>query len=449
MHDIEAARPLSSNRNGKLVGSTNVPGDKSISHRSLMFGAIADGRTVISGLLEGEDVLSTANAMSALGAVVEKINGDYIVDGVGNGGFRQPEDALDFGNAGTGSRLCMGLVGIYPFKSKFVGDASLSSRPMGRVLTPLTKFGVQILDQQNGKMPIILRGPDLAYGISYEPPMASAQVKSCVLLAGLMAAGVTTVVEAVPTRDHTERMLKGFGAKIEIETMSSGATKVHLQGQGRLLPQKIEVPGDPSSAAFIIVAALITPGSDVTIKNVLMNKTRTGLFETLTEMGADLEFSNLRTAGGEDVADIRARHSELRGVVVPATRAASMIDEYPILAIAASFALGETNMLGLEELRVKESDRLATVARGLEANGVECREANDSLSVTGYRQVPGGGTVATNFDHRIAMSFLIMGLASRQPVTIDDARMIATSFPDFVPTLERLGAEFHRLPATN
>lgn len=444
MHDMETARPLSAIKDNRLVGSTSVPGDKSISHRSLMLGAIADGRSVISGLLEGEDVLATGNAMRSLGATITKADNNYVVDGVGNGGFRQPQDDLDFGNAGTGSRLCMGLAGIYPFRSRFVGDASLSGRPMGRVLTPLVKFGVQIFEQQDGRMPIALQGPDFASGITYESPVASAQVKSCVLLAGLMASGTTTVIERTPTRDHTERMLKGFGASIETEIAQSGLTTVRLQGQRRLQAQNVVVPGDPSSAAFITVAALITPDSDVEILNVLMNKTRTGLFETLIEMGADIEFLNYRTAGGEDVADIRVRYSELKGVDVPATRAASMIDEYPILAIAASFATGETSMLGVEELRVKESDRLASVALGLRVNGVECVETRDSLHVRGKRTVSGGGLVATNFDHRIAMSFLVMGLASERPVTVDDDRMIATSFPDFLTTLQRLGGTFRR-----
>jgi 3-phosphoshikimate 1-carboxyvinyltransferase len=343
----------------------------------------------------------------------------------------------------------MGLVGAYDMETTFIGDASLSKRPMGRVLDPLRQMGVQVVKAAEGdRMPITLHGPKATAPIVYRVPMASAQVKSAVLLAGLNTPGVTTVVEPVMTRDHTEKMLRGFGAELEIETDREGARHIRLQGQGKLAGRAIVVPGDPSSAAFPIVAALIVPGSDIIIENVLMNPTRTGLITTLLEMGASIEFLNGREAGGEDVADLRVRHSELRGVTVPAERAPAMIDEYPVLAIAAAFAEGETLMLGLDELRVKESDRLAAVARGLEANGVDCTEGKDTLAVRGR---PGGkgfgggsneqGTVATHLDHRIAMAFLVLGLAAEKPVTVDDANMIATSFPEFMGLMRGLGAE--------
>jgi 3-phosphoshikimate 1-carboxyvinyltransferase len=409
-----------------------------------MFGGLAAGETRITGLLEGEDVMRTGEAMKAMGAKITSNGGEWIIQGVGNGCLLEPKDALDFGNAGTGSRLTMGLAGVYDMETTFIGDASLQSRPMARVLNPLREMGVQVIGAAPGdRMPLTLRGPKHAAPISYRVPMASAQVKSAVLLAGLNAPGVTTVIEPVMTRDHTEKMLKGFGANLEVETDSQGVRHIRIEGQGKLTGQVIAVPGDPSSAAFPLVAALIVPGSDVTIENVLMNPTRTGLLLTLQEMGGDIEIINPRFAGGEDVADLRVRGSQLKGVTVPAGRAPSMIDEYPVLAVAASFAEGETVMLGLEELRVKESDRLAAVARGLEANGVDCSEGKEELSVRG---VPGGkslggGTVATHLDHRIAMAFLIMGLASQKPVTIDDSNMIATSFPEFMGLMGDLGAE--------
>jgi 3-phosphoshikimate 1-carboxyvinyltransferase len=392
--------------------------------------------------------MRTGEAMKAMGAHVEKHGREWVIRGTGNGALLQPEGPLDFGNAGTGSRLTMGLVGAYDMETTFVGDASLSKRPMGRVLDPLRQMGVEVVKAAPGdRMPITLRGPKQAAPIAYRVPMASAQVKSAVLLAGLNTPGVTAVIEPVMTRDHTEKMLKGFGAGIEVETDSEGARVIRIEGQGRLTGQVIAVPGDPSSAGFPLVAALIVPGSDIVIENVLMNPTRTGLLLTLQEMGADIEVRDPRNAGGEDVADLRVRASDLKGVTVPAERAPSMIDEYPVLAVAASFAEGETLMQGLGELRVKESDRLAATAAGLTANGVDCTEGRDWLSVRGRpggRGLGGGpngqGTVATHLDHRIAMSFLVMGLASERPVTIDDRSMIATSFPEFMDLMTGLGA---------
>lgn len=435
--------PATARRSGPLAGTVRVPGDKSISHRALMFGGIASGETRITGLLEGEDVLRTGDAMRAFGARIDRSGGEWIVRGVGNGCLLEPEAPLDFGNAGTGSRLTMGLAGVYDMRTTFVGDASLSGRPMKRVLDPLRQMGVQVEAAPGDRMPITLRGPRHAAPITYRVPMASAQVKSAVLLAGLNTPGITTVVEPVMTRDHTEKMLAGFGAEIEVETYREGIRNIRIQGQGKLAGQTILVPGDPSSAAFPLVAALVVPGSDIVIENVLMNPTRTGLVATLIEMGASIELANRRDAGGEEVADMRVRSSDLRGVSVPADRAPSMIDEYPVLAVAAAFAEGETVMEGLEELRVKESDRLAAVARGLEANGVECRESEASLSVKGRpggRGI-GGGTVATHLDHRIAMAFLVMGLAAEKPVTVDDRAMIATSFPQFMGLMGGLGAQ--------
>lgn len=446
-HDA-TPQPATARRSPPLSGTARGPGDKSISHRSFMFGGLASGETRITGLLEGEDVMRTGQAMKAMGAHIEKHGDEWVIRGTGNGALLQPEAPLDFGNAGTGSRLTMGLVGTYDMETTFIGDASLSSRPMGRVLEPLRQMGVQVLQAAPGdRMPITLRGPKHAAPITYRVPMASAQVKSAVLLAGLNTPGITTVIEPVMTRDHTEKMLKGFGANLTVETDERGVRHIFIEGQGKLTGQVIAVPGDPSSAGFPLVAALIVPGSDITIENVLMNPTRTGLLLTLQEMGGQIDILNPRNAGGEDVADLRVRSSELKGVTVPAERAPSMIDEYPVLAVAAAFAEGETVMQGLEELRVKESDRLAAVANGLKLNGVDCTEGEVSLSVRG---VPGGKglggeakgeAVKTHLDHRIAMSFLIMGLATEKPVTVDDRAMIATSFPEFMGLMTRLGAE--------
>ncbi|SFQ24155.1 3-phosphoshikimate 1-carboxyvinyltransferase [Nitratireductor indicus] len=444
MHDSQP-RPLSAAKSPALSGRARVPGDKSISHRSLMFGGLAAGETRITGLLEGEDVLRTGAAMRAMGAAIEQRGDEWIVNGTGNGALIEPTEPLDFGNAGTGARLTMGLVGSYDMTTRFIGDASLSKRPMARVLDPLRLMGMQVLEAEAGdRLPITLRGPKHAAPISYRVPMPSAQVKSAVLLASLNTPGVTTVIEPVATRDHTEKMLIGFGAALEVETDADGVRHIRIEGQPKLTGQTIAVPGDPSSAAFPLVAGLIVPGSDIVIENILMNPTRTGLIDTLLEMGGDIEFLDRRNAGGEDVADLRVRGSELKGVTVPAERAPSMIDEYPVLAVAASFAEGDTLMQGLEELRVKESDRLSAVANGLKANGVDCVEGEATLKVTGRPggKGLGGGTVETHLDHRIAMSFLVMGLAAEKPVTVDDQAMIATSFPDFTGLMQRLGARF-------
>ncbi|RVB76890.1 MULTISPECIES: 3-phosphoshikimate 1-carboxyvinyltransferase [unclassified Mesorhizobium] len=450
MSHTAAPKPATARKSLALSGTARVPGDKSISHRSFMFGGLASGETRITGLLEGEDVMRTGAAMKAMGAHIEKHGTEWVIRGTGNGALLQPEGPLDFGNAGTGSRLTMGLVGTYDMETTFIGDASLSGRPMGRVLEPLRQMGVQVLKATPGdRMPITLHGPKHAAPITYRVPMASAQVKSAVLLAGLNTPGVTTVIEPVMTRDHTEKMLKGFGANLSVETDERGVRHIFIEGQGKLTGQTIAVPGDPSSAGFPLVAALIVPGSDITIENVLMNPTRTGLLLTLQEMGARIDILDPRNEGGEDVADLRVRYSELKGVTVPPERAPTMIDEYPVLAVAASFAEGETLMLGLEELRVKESDRLSAVAEGLKLNGVDCAEGEATLAVRGKpggkglgRHPNGRNTVVqTHLDHRIAMSFLVMGLAAEKPVTVDDQAMIATSFPEFMGLMKRLGAE--------
>ncbi len=445
MHSHTPVRAAAMRSDG-LTGTVRVPGDKSISHRSFMFGGLAAGETRITGLLEGEDVLATGRAMQAMGAQMRKQDDIWIVQGTGNGCLLEPEAPLDFGNAGTGVRLTMGLVGTYDMTTRFVGDASLSKRPMARVLNPLREMGVQVDASEGDRLPLTLRGPRMANPISYRVPMASAQVKSAVLLAGLNTPGITTVIEPVLTRDHTEKMLSGFGADLEIDIDQEGVRHIHIQGQGELRGQTIDVPGDPSSAAFPMVAALIVPGSDITIENVLMNPTRTGLITALQEMGGQIDIINMRDAGGEDVADLHVKSSELKGIVVPPSLAPSMIDEYPVLAVAAAFAQGETVMDGLEELRVKESDRLTAVARGLEANGVDCTEGKASLSVRGNPGGKGLGAVSqnalveTHLDHRIAMAFLVMGLATEKTVTIDDATMIATSFPEFMPLMQKAGA---------
>lgn len=441
-HDTR--RPAAARASPPLAGTARAPGDKSISHRALMLGGLAAGETRISGLLEGEDVLRTGEAMKAMGARITRSEGEWIVQGTGNGCLLEPEAPLDFGNAGTGARLTMGLVGTYDMKTRFVGDVSLSKRPMGRVLDPLRQMGTQVLEARSGeRLPVTLMGPKHAAPVTYRVPVPSAQIKSAVLLAGLNTPGVTTVIEPVMTRDHTEKMLTAFGADIEVTTDGQGARHIGVEGQGRLTGRAVAVPGDPSSAAFPLVAAIIVPGSDIVIADMLMNPTRTGLLATLQEMGASIDVVNRRDAGGEEVADLRVRHSELKGVVVPPERAPFMIDEYPVLAVAASLAEGTTVMEGLEELRVKESDRLAAVAAGLKANGVDCTEGAASLVVHGRPEGRGvgGGTVATHFDHRIAMSFLVMGLAAEKPVGVDDTDIIATSFPDFMPLMRELGAE--------
>ncbi|MEP2705635.1 MAG: 3-phosphoshikimate 1-carboxyvinyltransferase [Roseibium sp.] len=442
MSHNSAPSPLTSAMGDPLKGTIRVPGDKSISHRSLMFGALAIGRTTVIGLLESEDVLATGDAMRAVGAKIEKHDdGSYTVDGIGLGSLLEPEDVIDFGNAGTGVRLTMGIFGSHNIAATFVGDASLSGRPMGRVLNPLREMGTNVIARDGDRLPASIRGAEQALPITYRVPMPSAQVKSAVLLAGLNAPGITTVIEPIATRDHTEKMLAGFGADISVTLNEDGERVIKLTGQPELKPQHIDVPGDPSSAGFPIVAALIIPGSDVIIENVLLNEHRTGLIKTLIEMGGDIEILNRRETGGEEVADLQVKASQLKGITVPADRAPSMIDEYPVLAVAAAFASGDTFMPGLEELRVKESDRLAAVARGLEANGIPCVETEDTLTVTGGANNIGGGTVITHLDHRIAMSFLILGMAAHKPVTVDDGAVIATSFPTFTSLFEGLGAK--------
>jgi 3-phosphoshikimate 1-carboxyvinyltransferase len=435
--------PLTASRHGPLKGRVRVPGDKSISHRALILGALAVGETKISGLLEGEDVVNTANAVRALGASVERRGeGEWRVHGVGVGGLAQPAAALDFGNSGTGCRLMLGAVAGCPITATFDGDASLRKRPMRRVLDPLERIGAHTLTSNDGRLPLTLAGAREPIPIVFEPAVPSAQLKSAVLLAGLAAPGETVVIEAEATRDHTEKMLAHFGAQLRVEVLRAGR-RIALTGQPELMPQPIMVPADPSSAAFPLVAALITPGSDVIIEGVMLNPLRTGLFATLAEMGASIERLAARNEGGEEIADLRVRAGTLRGVDVPAARAPAMIDEYPVLAIAAAFAEGITVMRGLKELRVKESDRLAGTAELLRANGVTVDVEGDDLIVhgSGSGRAAGGGLVATHMDHRIAMSALIMGLASEKPVQADDTAFIATSFPGFADLMRSLGAD--------
>ena len=441
MSEGKEPTPLAAHRAGPLSGVVRVPGDKSISHRALMFGAIATGRTRIRGLLEGEDVINTAHAVTALGAPAAKKGDVWEVLGRGVGGLAQPEVAIDFGNSGTGARLMFGLVAGHPIEVRFIGDASLSRRPMGRVLNPLRQMGIEVVDNRD-TLPLTMRGTDQLIPIEYTLPVPSAQVKSAILLAGLAAAGETTVIEKEATRDHTERMLRYFGTKVRTEKGANGTTRITVKGNAELEGRDVTVPGDPSSAAFLVAAAILVPGSDVTVEGVLFNPTRTGLYTTLQEMGADLTLLNMREEGGEPIADIRARGSKLKGVTVPPDRAPSMIDEYPVLAAIAAVAEGVTRMEGLAELKVKESDRLAATAAGLTANGVEAKVEGDTLIVKGASKVPGGGMVATHLDHRIAMAFLTLGLVSDRPVTVDDTRMIATSFPAFLGLMKGLGASY-------
>ena len=438
------ATPLESRSSGPLTGKVRVPGDKSISHRALILGALAVGETRISGLLEGEDVLNTAKAMRALGAKVER-TGDFAwsVRGVGVAGFAQPEAPLDFGNSGTGCRLVMGAVAGCPITAVFDGDASLRSRPMRRVLDPLELMGARVgASGQGGRLPLTLNGARDPLPILYRTPVASAQIKSAVLLAGLAAPGITTVIETEASRDHTELMLKHFGAQITSLPEGRHGRSIALTGQPELHGAEVVVPADPSSAAFPIVAALIVEGSDIILSDVMTNPLRTGLFTTLREMGGSIEESLVRGDAGEPMAQFRVRASRLRGVEVPPERAPSMIDEYLVLAVAASFAEGTTIMRGLQELRVKESDRLEATAAMLRVNGVKVEISGDDLIVEGKGHVAGDGLVATHMDHRIAMSALVMGLASDKPVKVDDTGFIATSFPDFIPMMRSLGAEF-------
>jgi len=435
--------PLTARQGGPFQGRARVPGDKSISHRALILGALTVGETSISGLLEGEDVLHTADAMRALGARVERSSdGVWRVHGVGVGGFTQPGGVLDFGNSGTGCRLAIGAVGGAPVTATFSGDDSLRSRPMQRVLDPLLRMGVRVLQvADEGRLPLTLQGAADPIPIVYEPPVPSAQLKSAVLLAGLAAPGETTVIEAEATRDHTERLLKHFGAKVTSKPHGEHGRRIILQGQPELEPANVLVPADPSSAAFPLVAALVVPGSELVLEAVMTNPLRTGLLTTLREMGANIEAVDRRDDGGEEVADLRVRASALKGVEVPPERAPSMIDEYPILAVAASFAEGITRMRGLKELRVKESDRLVATAEMLRANGVVVEIEGDDLIVQGKGRPAGGGEVKTHMDHRIAMSALVMGLASENPVRIDDSAFIATSFPGFVELMRSAGAD--------
>lgn len=427
-----------------LSGDIRVPGDKSVSHRALMFGALAIGETVVEGLLEGEDVLRTAAAMKQLGASVERRdNGTWVLQGRGVGGLAEPADVLDMGNAGTGARLLMGLLASHPFTAVLTGDASLRSRPMARVTTPLAQMGATFTGRSGGRLPMAVTGTETPVPITYTLPVASAQVKSAILLAGLNTPGETTVIEPEPTRDHTELMLRAFGADVRVEDRADGSRVITLTGQPELTGRAIVVPSDPSSAAFPVAAALIVPGSHITVRGVGMNPLRTGLYTTLREMGADLTITNERIEGGEPVADLVVRHGPLKGVSVPAERAPSMIDEYPILSVVAAFASGETRMNGLAELRVKESDRLSLMANGLAACGVTVRIEGDDLIVTGTGAAPKGGqNIAVNLDHRIGMSFLVLGMAAQEAVGIDDESAIGTSFPGFSALMTGLGARF-------
>ncbi|MCP5382427.1 MAG: 3-phosphoshikimate 1-carboxyvinyltransferase [Kordiimonadaceae bacterium] len=429
---------LTSSKSGSLKGTITVPGDKSISHRSLIMGAMAVGESTVTGLLEGEDVLGTAAALRELGADIYKDDyGNWHIHGVGIGGLNQPQKPLDMGNSGTGVRLLMGLVATHPITATFTGDESLCSRPMKRVTIPLTDFGAQFSGNEVGTLPITVKGANMPMPISYKLPVASAQVKSAIMLAGLNTPGITTVIETIPTRDHSERIFKYFGVPIQIE-----GDNIHVTGQVELKARNMAVPADPSSASFLIVAALITEGSDILISNVGINPARTGLFKTLIEMGGDIKFENERQECGEDVADIRVKFSNLKGITVPPERAPSMIDEYPILCIAATCATGKTVMRGIEELRVKESDRIAIMVNGLKSCGVTVEEHDDGMTVSNSVAY-GNEAIKTSLDHRIAMSFLVLGLCAEKPVTIDDGSVIETSFPGFVELMNSVGARIY------
>ncbi|MEP5938764.1 MAG: 3-phosphoshikimate 1-carboxyvinyltransferase [Erythrobacter sp.] len=428
---------------GPLTGRLRIPGDKSISHRSVMFGALAIGETRITGLLEGEDVMATAAAMRAMGATIEKHGDEWRVQGVGVGGLLQPKQALDMGNSGTSTRLLMGLIAGHGISASFVGDASLSGRPMGRVIDPLSLMGAQFEASPGGKLPLMMRGVSPAIPIEYRLPVASAQVKSAVLLAGLNTPGITTVIEPTPTRDHTERMLRGFGAQLEVEE-ADGERIIRIHGEADLRPQNVTVPGDPSSAAFFIVAALLTEGSDLIVENVGLNPTRAGLITVLRQMGGQIKELDPREVGGEPVADLRVRHSALTGIDVDPAIAPAMIDEFPVLFVAASMATGTTRTSGLDELRVKESDRLSAMTSALTLAGARVEEAEDGLIIEGSGGEPLHGTnnfpVTTHLDHRIAMAMAVAGLASKRGVEIDDPAPIATSFPNFMTLLEEAAA---------
>ena len=439
---LQSPEPLTATRpHAHLTGKIRVPGDKSISHRALMLGALAVGRTEISGLLEGEDVLAAAAAINALGAHAEPVgDGRWTVDGVGIAGLAEPEDLLDLGNSGTAARLLLGILATHPITAFVTGDASLRRRPMGRVVEPLSRIGARFVTSEGARLPLAINGAANPVPISYRLPVPSAQVKSAVLFAGLNALGTTTVIEPQPTRDHSERMLRHFGATVVTEPVEGGGKRITLEGCPELAAAPIVVPGDPSSAAFPLIAALIVPGSEIIIEGVGVNPLRTGLFECLREMGADLALLNERDEGGEPVADLRVRSGTLKGADIPAERAPRMIDEYPILAVAAACARGRTVMRGLAELRVKESDRLTAIGAGLDACGVRVAVDGDTLTVEGDGGPPeGGALIATQLDHRIAMAFLVLGLATRLPVCIDDAAPIATSFPGFLRLINGLG----------
>ena len=438
------AIPMTARKSGPLRGTAEVPGDKSISHRALILGALSVGETKVTGLLEGQDVLDTAAAMRAFGAEVTRHGeGSWSVHGVGVGGFAEPGNVIDCGNSGTGVRLIMGAMATTPITATFTGDASLNKRPMGRVTDPLALFGARAYGRQGGRLPMTVVGAANPVPVRYATPVASAQVKSAVLLAGLNAPGQTVVIEREPTRDHSERMLRGFGAEVSVEKTAEGSV-ITLTGQPELRPQTVAVPRDPSSAAFPVCAALIVEGSDISVPGVSQNTTRNGLYVTLAEMGADIDFANPREEGGEPVADLRVRFSgSMKGIEVPEDRAASMIDEFPVLSVVAAYASGRTVMRGVKELRVKESDRIDAMARGLEACGVRVEEDEDTLIVHGMGAggVPGGAICKTYIDHRIAMSFLVLGLASKKLVSVDDGSPIATSFPMFEGLMAGLGAD--------
>ena len=435
---------LCSNPVRTLSGDISVPGDKSISHRALMIGAVAVGETVIRGLLEGDDVLRTATALNAMGVRIDRApGGEWRIHGRGIGGLTQPDDVLDLGNSGTGARLLMGLVATHPITTHFTGDASLRQRPMARIAEPVERMGAQIIARDGGRMPLMVIGAQAPQPISYPLPVPSAQIKSAVLLAGLNTPGKTSIIESRPSRDHTELMLRHFGANLDVTDIDATHRIITLQGEPELTARDVTVPGDPSSAAFVAVAALITEGSDITIRNVGLNPLRSGIFQSLAEMGADIAFSNHREQAGEPTADLTVRSSALRGITVPPDRAPSMIDEYPILAIAAAAATGTTRLQGLEELRVKESDRLSAIADGLSRSGVRIAIEDDDLIIHGAgRSILGDTVIEARMDHRIAMSFLVMGMAAQKPIAVDDTTHIGTSFPGFRELMTGLGANF-------